>query len=81
MLDLLKHQFEDAKELYADLWLGFSELEISRFMKQAGFEEIEVSVVDRESDRRFSKHCSRWGRRRRKEKREVSAAIGRFLSH
>jgi ArsR family transcriptional regulator len=53
VLDLLKHQFEDAKELYADLWPGFSELEMSRFLKGAGFEEIEVSVVDREPEPPF----------------------------
>lgn len=53
VLDLLKHQFEDAKELYADLWLGFSELEMSRFLKNAGFDEVEVSVVDREPDPPF----------------------------
>jgi ubiquinone/menaquinone biosynthesis C-methylase UbiE len=50
VLDLLKHGFEEAKELYADLWLGFSELELSRFLKGAGFAGIEVSVVDRESE-------------------------------
>jgi len=53
VLDLLKHQFEDAKELYADLWLGFSELEMSRFLKNAGFDEVEVSVVDREPEPPF----------------------------
>lgn len=50
ILDLLKHQFEEARELYADRWLGFSELEISRFLKSAGFEDIEISTVDREAD-------------------------------
>ncbi|NLT72161.1 MAG: metalloregulator ArsR/SmtB family transcription factor [Verrucomicrobiaceae bacterium] len=50
ILDLLRHQFEDARDLYADIWLGFSELDISRFLKSAGFREIEISVVDREPD-------------------------------
>ena len=50
ILDLLKHQFEDARDLYADIWLGFSELEISRFLQNGGFREIEISVVDREPD-------------------------------
>ncbi|MEX2581081.1 MAG: metalloregulator ArsR/SmtB family transcription factor [Verrucomicrobiales bacterium] len=50
VLDLLKHQFEDARELYADRWLGFSELDISRFLEKAGFVEIEISVVDREAE-------------------------------
>ncbi len=53
VLDLLKHQFEDARELYADLWLGFSELEISRFLKNQGFADVEVSVVDRETEPPF----------------------------
>ena len=26
MLDLVKHRFEEARELYADEWLGFSEV-------------------------------------------------------
>ena len=50
ILDLLKHQFVDARDLYADIWLGFSELDISRFLKNSGFREIEMSVVDREPD-------------------------------
>ena len=50
ILDLLKHQFEDARDLYADTWLGFSELDISRFLKNEGFSGIEISVVDREAD-------------------------------
>ena len=50
ILDLLKHQFEDARELYADHWLGFSELDITRFLRDAGFDKIEISVVDRERE-------------------------------
>ncbi len=48
VLDLLAHGFEQARELYADLWLGFSELELHQFLERAGFEGIEVSVVARE---------------------------------
>ncbi|HUF62106.1 MAG TPA: metalloregulator ArsR/SmtB family transcription factor [Verrucomicrobiales bacterium] len=48
ILDLLTHQFEQARELYADLWLGFSELEIRQFLRRAGFEKPETSVVHRE---------------------------------
>jgi len=50
ILDLLKHQFEDARELYADVWLGFSELEITRFLERTGFTEIEISLVDKEPE-------------------------------
>lgn len=50
ILDLLKHQFEEARELYADRWLGFSELDVFRFLEAAGFSEIAISTVDRESE-------------------------------
>jgi ArsR family transcriptional regulator len=50
ILDLLKHQFEDARELYADIWLGFTELDISRFLEGQKFRNIDISVVDREAD-------------------------------
>ena len=50
ILDLLNHQFEEARELYADVWLGFSELDISQFLNGAGFEKADITIVDRESD-------------------------------
>ena len=50
VLDLLKHDFEAARELYADLWLGFSLAELSNFLEQAGFVDIELSTVSREED-------------------------------
>jgi ArsR family transcriptional regulator len=48
ILDLLAHDYEQAKELYADLWLGFSEVELVRLLEQAGFRENDVQVVSRE---------------------------------
>ncbi len=48
ILDLLSHRFEKARELYADHWLGFSEVELHQFLEKAGFRHIEVSVVSRE---------------------------------
>jgi ubiquinone/menaquinone biosynthesis C-methylase UbiE len=48
ILDLLAHGFEQARELYADLWLGFSEVELFRLLDQAGFRENDVQVVARE---------------------------------
>jgi ubiquinone/menaquinone biosynthesis C-methylase UbiE/DNA-binding HxlR family transcriptional regulator len=50
ILDLLAHGFEQARELYADLWLGFSEVELFRLLGQAGFRESEVQIVSREPD-------------------------------
>lgn len=49
ILDLLSHNFEQARELYADLWLGFSEVQLQRMLRDAGFIAIDISVVARES--------------------------------
>lgn len=48
ILDLLSHRFERARELYADHWLGFSEVQLHQFLEAAGFKNIEVTVVSRE---------------------------------
>src|SRR3954453_9076711 len=48
ILDLLSHRFERARELYADHWLGFSEVQLHQFLETAGFKNIEVTVVARE---------------------------------
>jgi len=50
VLDLVQHQFEEARELYADQWLGFSESELARMMSKAGFTELEIVVADREPE-------------------------------
>ncbi len=48
ILDLLAHRFEKARELYADHWLGFSEVQLHGLLEEAGFREIDVRVVSRE---------------------------------
>jgi ubiquinone/menaquinone biosynthesis C-methylase UbiE/biotin operon repressor len=50
VLDLLRHNYEEAREMYADLWLGFTEVELTRFLRQSGFKNIETSVVHSEED-------------------------------
>jgi ArsR family transcriptional regulator len=50
VLDLVRHTYEDAREMYADLWLGFSEVEVRRFLAQSGFGDVETSVVHREEE-------------------------------
>jgi ArsR family transcriptional regulator len=50
VLDLLKHQFEKARDLYADVWLGFSESDLHEMLGKAGFKDIETSIVHRESN-------------------------------
>jgi ubiquinone/menaquinone biosynthesis C-methylase UbiE/DNA-binding transcriptional ArsR family regulator len=48
ILDLLSHRFDKARELYADHWLGFSEVQLHQLLEKSGFRDIEISVVSRE---------------------------------
>ena len=48
ILDLMKHNFERARELYGDRWLGFPESDMHRWLEEVGFKKIEISVVARE---------------------------------
>ncbi|MCL4782913.1 MAG: methyltransferase domain-containing protein, partial [Bryobacterales bacterium] len=50
VLDLKRHSFEEARELYADHWLGFAEAELEAFLAAAGFRDVQVSTVHRESE-------------------------------
>lgn len=50
ILDLLKHSFEKARELYGDRWLGFPESDLHRWLERAGFRKIEITVVAREDE-------------------------------
>ncbi len=50
ILDLLKHRFEEARELYADEWLGFSEAELETMLERSGFREVQASVVHKEAE-------------------------------
>jgi ArsR family transcriptional regulator len=49
VLDLLSHRFDKARELYADRWLGFSEVKLHELLEESGFRDVEVSVVSRET--------------------------------
>src|SRR5205823_3786661 len=48
MVELLNHSFERARELFADHWLGFSEVQLHQFLEDSGFKNIDVRVVARE---------------------------------
>ena len=50
VLDLNRHHFEEAREMYADVWLGFTELELERYLKGGGFKNVETAVVYRETE-------------------------------
>ena len=48
ILDLAKHRFAKAHELYGDRWPGFAESDLHRWLEAAGFKKIEINVVARE---------------------------------
>jgi ArsR family transcriptional regulator len=48
VLDLIAHHFEEARELYADRWLGFSESALAAMLEKSGFSQVETIVADRE---------------------------------
>jgi ArsR family transcriptional regulator len=53
ILDLVKHRFEEARELYADEWLGFSESELEAALTKSGFRNVTTSVVHKEAEAPF----------------------------
>jgi ubiquinone/menaquinone biosynthesis C-methylase UbiE/DNA-binding transcriptional ArsR family regulator len=53
ILDLNEHTFEKARELYADVWLGFKESTLHGFLKKSGFTKAEVTTVAKEPGEPF----------------------------
>ena len=53
ILDLLEHDFDEARELYGDRRMGFKTSELHRWLEAAGFRKIEISVVSREEQAPF----------------------------
>ncbi len=53
VLDLLQHRFAEARELYADVWLGFSEVELEMLLSKAGFGQVHIAVVHKETEAPF----------------------------
>ena len=58
VLDLKKHQFEKAHELYKDQWLGFAENNLYRMIRKAGFKRAKVEVVAKENKEPFLRRFS-----------------------
>jgi ubiquinone/menaquinone biosynthesis C-methylase UbiE/DNA-binding transcriptional ArsR family regulator len=50
VLDLNQHHFDQARELYGDHWLGFSEADLQAWLAAAGLREIEVTLLTPEAD-------------------------------
>lgn len=48
VLDLAKHRFEEAREMYADEWLGFREADLESMLERAGFAKPQASIVYKE---------------------------------
>lgn len=48
ILDLASHTYEQAKELYAHVWPGFSNVELHELLIKAGFLNCEVTIVSKE---------------------------------
>ena len=53
VIDLKKHQFEKARELYGDHWLGFGQNELYRMIGDTGFRGAKVEVVAKEKKKPF----------------------------
>ena len=53
VLDLVQHRFAEARELYADVWLGFSEVELHSLLGNAGFSQVHTAVVHKETEAPF----------------------------
>ena len=50
ILDLQRHSFEEARELYADVWLGFTQVELLDFLRKARFRAADIATVHREDE-------------------------------
>jgi ArsR family transcriptional regulator len=50
ILDLAKHRFAKAQELYGDRWPGFAESDLHGWLEAAGFKKVEINVVAREEE-------------------------------
>lgn len=53
VLDLKKHGFEKAHELYGDLWLGFGENQLYKMISETGFKKTKVETVSKEEKEPF----------------------------
>ena len=53
ILDLVQHRFAEARELYADVWLGFSEVELESLLSKAGFNAVHTAIVHKETEAPF----------------------------
>jgi len=48
VLDVLQHDFENARSLFGDVWLGFRAPELESWLRWAGFEHVHVKMLQQE---------------------------------
>ena len=65
LLDLVKHRFEEARELYADEWLGFSEAEIEEMLRKPASPMLVHPSSTKVPKSRNSRPCLRLEKRAR----------------
>jgi ArsR family transcriptional regulator len=49
ILDLNRHHFDPARDLYGDHWLGFNEADLHEWLTAAGLREIDVQLLNPEA--------------------------------
>ena len=62
VIDLKKHQFEKARELYGDHWMGFGQNELYRMIGDLDFEELKWRLWQRKRKNLFLRLCG-YGRK------------------
>ena len=50
IIDLLEHNFAQAKSLYGDRWMGFPKNTLHNWLEKAGFKNVEIVNVAREEE-------------------------------
>lgn len=50
IVDLMRHRFEEARDLYAHVWLGFTQADLAIFLRDSGFTGFEITIVHREEE-------------------------------
>jgi ArsR family transcriptional regulator len=50
VLDLNQHQFDQARQVYGDTWLGFREADLREWLQAAGLKEVEVQLLAEEEE-------------------------------
>ncbi|MFP4542581.1 MAG: class I SAM-dependent methyltransferase, partial [Opitutales bacterium] len=73
VLDLLEHQFEKARELYADRWLGFTPNHLYGWLREVGFLHVSVDTVAREAQEPYFQTLLAVGSKERAEQADRTA--------